>query len=163
MGMNLTLYIATAFEGNASQLQNAIRKAAPAVQILDWAVQDVSFESRYGRNGNAEDRFFAFCAAACMSADLVICPAQDRELCVQAGMACAAGVPVLGIRNEPFPPLLAGCFSLVVETESEILQVVTRLQDCMSRIETDCKADMSACFLCGSRAVCRYFLVQEAI
>lgn len=160
--MNLTLYIATAFEGNASQLQNAIRKAAPAVQILDWSIQNSSFESQYGRNRHPENRF-DFCADACMSADLVICPAQDRELCVQAGMAYAAGVPVLGIRGQPFPLLLAGCFSLVVETESEILQVVTRLQDCMSRIETDCKADMSACVMCTSRSVCRYFLVQEAI
>lgn len=149
MAMNMTVYM-TANPGNRGSLGplcQAVRQAAPEVQILAWAGPLVGC-------GPA----FSFCTAACRSADLVVCCGhRGQAIGIQAGMAHGAGTPVLGIPEGGVPsPMMDGCVSRWVKDRTAVPALIARLQRCLSRIESRCP-EAEACPRCDLKSLCRYF------
>ena len=168
--MTPTVYLAAGPKqtGAAMRLRIALEKAVPGLQILDWAGQAwteahaarVCAVSRPASTMAYAKRFFTFCADACLSADLVICLEHTSQAAgIQAGMAYAAGTPVLGIRGRHAPSsMMKACVAHWVDTMADALPLVIRLQHCLSHIETAFPEEGNMpCINCDLHSLCRYF------
>lgn len=158
--MTLTIYVAASVRHKHAVrlLQRALIEQAP-VQILDWTDKAVpppglspAQRREWYDTEQAGGRVFAFCADACVNADLVIYyGASGQDAGVEVGLAAAAGVPVLGLAGPLEAPglMLYGAVGRWVQDVADVIEDV--------RLLATCNGDPLCCINCRVAGVCPRF------
>ena len=130
----LTIYIAASFKHMHGVRLLGRELRALGCAILDWtekAVPPPGLTPAQRRVWMDTDRdggqVFAFCRDACLTADMVIYfGASGQDAGVEVGLACGAGVPVLGIRGPLEAPglMLHGAMTTWAESVEEAVALV---------------------------------------
>ncbi len=130
----LTIYIAASFKHLHGVRLLGRELRALDCAILDWtekAVPPPGLTPAQRRVWMDTDRdggqVFSFCRQACLSADMVIYfGASGQDAGVEVGLACGAGVPVLGIRGPLEAPglMLHGAVTAWVERVEDAVELV---------------------------------------
>lgn len=130
----LTIYIAASFKHMHGVRLLGRELRALGCTILDWtekAVPPPGLTPAQRRVWMDTDRdggqVFAFCRDACLAADMVIYfGASGQDAGVEVGLACGAGVPVLGIRGPLEAPglMLHGAMTTWAESVEDAVALV---------------------------------------
>lgn len=132
----LTVYVASSFRHlHAVRLLNReLRRRG--FTVLDWTEKAVPPEGlnaaqrREWMDTDHGGEVFAFCARACLHADVVLyMGAAGQDAGVEVGMAYGAGVPVLGLRGPLESPglMLHGAGTLWVDSMERLFAVLDAL------------------------------------
>lgn len=138
----LTVYVASSFRHlHAVRLLNReLRRRG--FTVLDWTEKAVPPEGlnaaqrREWMDTDHGGEVFAFCARACLHADVVLyMGTAGQDAGVEVGMAYGAGVPVLGLRGPLESPglMLHGAGSLWVDSMDRLLTVLDALAQTVER------------------------------
>lgn len=157
----MKIYIAASFRHlhAVRLLQNSLRAVLPGIEILDWTglatppANLTPTQRREWMDTDLSGGVFRFCRDACGQADLIIYYGQSgQDAGVEVGLACAAGVPILGILGPFEAPglMLHGAVSLWVRDVTDLWARVEALALCPWREEP--QADL--CAKCPSEKIC---------
>lgn len=132
----LTVYIAASFKHMHAVRLLGRELRALGCRILDWtekAVPPPGLSPAQRRIWMDTDRdggqVFAFCREACLNADMLIyLGASGQDAGVEVGLACGAGVPVLGIRGPLEAPglMLHGAMAVWAESVEDAVDLLAR-------------------------------------
>lgn len=134
---SLTVYVASSFRHlHAVRLLNReLRRRG--FTVLDWTEKAVPPEGlnaaqrREWMDTDHGGEVFAFCARACLQADVVLyMGTAGQDAGVEVGMAYGAGVPVLGLRGPLESPglMLHGACALWVDNMDRLFTVLDALE-----------------------------------
>ncbi len=135
----LTIYIAGSFKHKHGVQLLGRELRQHNCTILDWTEKATppqgltALERRLWMDTDTEGGpVFLFCKQACLTADIVVYyGTSGQDAGVEVGLACGAGVPVLGIRGPLESPglMLHGAVAAWVDSIEDAIHVLCALAD----------------------------------